>query len=289
MSRRGERGEVSLTSVLVASMLMVGVLAATLTTFDGFIASAGDATRRTDAQDAARSAADRIARDLRNLASPTPAQPQAVDFAGGSDLIFTTVDPEGPNAGTNATNTKRVRYCLDGARRLREQTQTWTTAAIPAMPSRTVCPDPDPDWTRTATVAGSIVNGAATNVFSYDSSVLTDISQIHVNLLVDTDTVKSPPATSLSTGVFLRNQNRRPTASFAATRTAGGFVLNGSASADPEGAALRFTWFDGATQIGTGITYTYTGLVAGSAHQLRLEVSDPAGLTGVSATQAVTA
>lgn len=281
---RGERGEVSLTAVLVSCTLLIVVLGSTLTMYDGFMAEARKATQRTDAQDAARSAAGRIARDLRNLASPTPAQPQAVDVASpdGLDLIFTTVDPEGPNAGTNTTNTKRVRYCLDNAAQLIEQTQTWTTAAIPDVPSYVACPGTG--WTRTAVAAEHIVNGANA-IFSYDSSVLTEISQIHVDLLVDTDIARTPPATNLSTGVFLRNQNRRPKAEFVATRTSGGFVLNGSASWDPEGDALRYTWFDGGTQVGTGITFTYTGLPANSQRQLHLEVADPAGLTGVSLTK----
>ncbi|MDQ3629842.1 MAG: hypothetical protein M3417_00915, partial [Actinomycetota bacterium] len=234
----GERGEVSLTSVLVACTLLVVVLGATLTLFEGFIASAGDATRRTDSQDAARTAADRIARDLRNLASPTPDQPQAVDSASGNDLVFKTVDPAGPGSVANATNTKRVRYCLDGAGRLQEQTQTWDDLIVPDPPAGTACPAAG--WTRTTIAAQNIVNGAVP-VFSYDSSVLTDISQIHVDLLVDTDMVRQPPATRLSTGVFLRNQNRRPTAVFSEpTRTAGGYVLNGSASVDPEGDPLRY-------------------------------------------------
>ncbi len=283
--RRGERGEVSLVSVLVACVLLVVVLGATLTLFEGFIAKAGDATRRTDTQDAARTAADRIARDLRNLASPTPDEPTAVDRNWGSDLIFKTVDPAGPNAGTNATNTKRVRYCLDTARRLQEQTQTWTEA-IPSLPADVACPGSG--WTRTTIAAANVVNGTVP-VFSYDASVLTDIAAIHVDLLVDTDTLRLPPATRLSTGVFLRNQNRRPTASFVADKTSGGLVLNGSASADPEGDPLRYTWFDGTTQVGTGITFTYSPLTAGSVHQLHLEVTDPANLVGVSPTQGVTA
>jgi len=282
----GERGEVSLTSVLVACTLLIVVLGATLSTFEGFIAKAGDQTRRTDSEDAARIAADRVARDLRNLASPTPDQPQAVDVASAADLIFKTVDPAGPNAGTNATNTERVRYCLDAGGRLQRQTQTWTTATIPAVPSYSACPSSN--WSTTTVVAGSIVN-ATVPVFSYDAAALTDISAVHVDLRVDTDPLRLPPPTSLSTGVFLRNQNRRPTAVFTATRTSGGFVLNGSASSDPEGSSLRYAWYDGVTQVGNGITYTYTGLASGSAHQLHLEVSDPAGLTGVSATQAVTA
>ncbi len=282
-----QRGEISLTGLLTSCLLLIVVLGATLSMFEGFTASAGEATRRTESQDAARSAADRIARDLRNLASPTPEQPEAVDVATGSDLVFKTVDANGPNAGTNATNTQRVRFCLDGQRRLQQQTQTWTTAAVPAMPSRASCPAPS-GWTRTAVLASSIVNGAAP-VFLFDSATLTAISQIHVELVVDTDVAKSPPPTSLSTGVFLRNQNRRPVASFVATKTSGGFVLNGSASLDPEGDTLRYSWYDGATLVGSGITFTHTGLAPGSAHQLRLEVADPAGLVGVSAVQAVAA
>jgi len=283
---RGERGEVSLVSVLVACVLLVVVLGATLTLFEGFTAKAGDATRRTDAQDVARTAADRIARDLRNLSSPTPEQPDAVDRASGNDLIFKTVDPQGPNAGTNTTNTKRVRYCLDSSRRLQEQTQT--DPIPPAAPFGTACPGSG--WTRTTIAATNVVNGAEP-VFSYDAAVLTDIAAIHVDLIVDTDIVRLPPATRLATGVFLRNRNRRPTASFAADRTSGGLVLNGSASFDPEGDPLRYAWYDGTTQIpiGTGITYTYTPLVAGSIHQIHLEVSDPIGLVDVSATLAVTA
>jgi len=281
-----ERGEMSLTGLIMACLLLVVVLGATLTLFDGFVAKAGDQTRRTDAQDAARTAADQIARNLRNLASPTPDQPQALDLAGASDLIFKTVDPAGPNAGTNATNTQRVRYCLDAVGQLQQQTQTWTTATVPAVPASATCPAAG--WNQTAVAASSIVNGVVP-VFSYDTAVLTDISQVHVDLRVDTDTTKAPPPTSLSTGVFLRNQNRRPVASFAAARTSGGFVLNGSASADPEGDVLSYDWYDGATKVGTGITFTWTGLVAGSNHQVKLQVTDPAGLVGTSAAQALTA
>ena len=56
---------------------------------------------------------DRIARQLRNLASPTPARPEAVDMAAAYDLVFQTVDPAGPNTGANLANVRRVRYCLD--------------------------------------------------------------------------------------------------------------------------------------------------------------------------------
>lgn len=289
MTRGGERGEVSLTALLVACTLLIAVLGATLNVFEGFITRAGESTRRTDSEDAARLAADRVARNLRNLASPTPAEPKAVDFAGATDLIFKTVDPAGPNAGTNATNTQRVRYCLDTQRQLHQQTQTWTSSVPPAVPSNAACPGTG--WTRSTIAAKNVTNlvNGTVPLFSYDATVLTDISAVHVELLVDTDIVRSPPATRLSTGVFLRNQNRRPTATFSASKTAGGLVLNGSASVDPEGDPLRYVWFDGATEVGTGITFTYTGLAAGSVHQIQLKVYDPADLLGTSPVTAVTA
>jgi hypothetical protein len=87
--------------------------------------------------------------------------------------------------------------------------------------------------------------------------------------------------------VFLRNQNRRPTAAFTAAPTAQGIVLNGSASVDPEGQPLTYTWLDGATVVATGVTATYK-VTAGTTHTLSLQVQDPAGLIGTSATQTIT-
>jgi len=278
-----ERGEVSLTALLTAMVLMVIVLGSTLGVLDGVTRVAADGTRRTDSQDVARSAVDRVSAALRNLASPTPEQPQAVDEASAASLVFTTVDAEGPNSGTNATNTKRVRYCLDGAAQLQEQTQTWTSVAVPAMPSTAGCPATG--WTRTQILAQHVVNGDVP-IFSFDSAVLTDISAIHLELLVDTDVARAPGATRLASGVFLRNQNRRPAAAFTATRTSGRIVLNGSASSDPEGQALDYAWFDGTTAIGSGITLSYP-VAVGSSHSLWLKVTDPADLSAVSATQVV--
>lgn len=288
-----QRGEVALPSLLVAAAVFVVVLGATLTTYENFTSVGAALTARTDAQDRARTAADGLARDLRNLASPTPDQPQAFDVAGPYDIVFKTVDGSNPNTGLNATNVERVRYCLDARDSTNEvlyaQTQTWTTSTPPGVAPTGTCPASG--WTTTRMLADHLtnrINGRSRALFVLDSALLTDITSVHVELHVDQDALRGPPETTLSTGVFLRNQNRRPVAAFTATPTRQGIVLNGSASDDPEGQPLTYEWYDGSTKIGTGTTFTYA-VATGSTHSLRLKVLDPALLEGDAPAQVVTA
>ena len=69
----------TLMEVLLVSVLMLIVLGATLTTFNTFERKSRDNQNLNEAQDQARRALDLMARDLRNLASPTPLLPLAVD------------------------------------------------------------------------------------------------------------------------------------------------------------------------------------------------------------------
>jgi hypothetical protein len=276
---------------LVLSLIVTG---ATLTTFGAFTENRQDLETRNDSQDRARTAIDRMARELRNLASPTPSQPQAFDAAGAYELVFKTVDPNPPAVGSlNVANIKRVRYCLDASNRasarLVAQTQTWTSAEPPAVPSTTACPGSG--WSATATLATAVTNRANNQeraVFRLDSTVLTDINSVHADLWTDVDTGGGAGETQISTGVFLRNQNRKPIAAFTATPSAQGIVLNGSASYDPEGEPLKYVWYDGTSKIGEGITYVYA-VAAGTSHSLQLKVYDPATLEGISTVQAVIA
>lgn len=287
MSRlRSERGEFSMTAMLVATTIFIVVLGATLTTYERFSAEANDVTTRNEIQDRARQVSDAIAKALRNLASPTPEQPQAVDKATAYDLVFKTVDSVGPNAGLNSTNVRRVRYCLDDTGTVWQQVQTWTTLTPPVSPPTGSCPDSG--WLSSTKLMTKLVNattGGGVPLFTYDSTVLTDITSIDVQPIIDTKST-GPAATRLQTGVFLRNQNRRPTASFTATKTQQGIVLNGSASYDPEGETLQYVWYDGTTKIGEGVTYTYK-VVAGTSHTIRLAVFDPAQLEGDAPSQVV--
>ena len=279
-----ERGEISLTGLLVAMTIFMAVLGATLTTFEAFDSQAAGITRRTDAQDAARRGADRIARDLRNLAGPTQFLPEAVDLAGPSDLVFNVVDDVKPAGSLNKANVKRVRYCLDAPRRIIwQQEQRWKQADRPAMPGISGCPAAA--WGPATQVVDKVTNSARP-IFTYDTAVRTSISSVGVDLFVDDQPGAGPPETKISTGVFLRNQNRLPIARFTATTTSQGVLLNGSASTDPEGQPLDFEWFNGTQKIGEGVTFLYA-VPSGGSNAFSLRVSDSAGLAATSSSPQV--
>jgi type II secretory pathway component PulJ len=289
----GERGETTLVGLLVAAILFLIVLGATLDLFSTSETINRDTQQRNDAQDRARVAVDTLARQLRNLASPTPEQPEAVERAQPRDLVFLTVDPVGPNSGANATNVQRVRWCLSGQRLIR-QDQYWTTATPKSAPTATACPGSG--WDKTSVVADSVVNdtgGKSRAVFSFNSTTLTEITSVHADLWIDIDVGRGAAETSLSTGVFLRNQNRRPTASFTPTASAQGIILNASASADPEGLPLTYCWYvqsapyvtppsdsgcSPGSYVGDGVTFTYP-LAINQTATVQLQVKDPAGLS----------
>ena len=82
MSRlvREENG-FTLVELLIVCVVMLVVLGATLTTLNSFQSNAETNARVNDSQDEARRATDQLARDLRNLASPTNEQPLAIKRA----------------------------------------------------------------------------------------------------------------------------------------------------------------------------------------------------------------
>jgi type II secretory pathway pseudopilin PulG len=312
---RSERGEISLTGLLVAMLLFGIVMAATLLVFQTSEAVTRDTMKRTDAQDRARVAEEILAKNLRNLAGPPGnltasgvEQAQTLVTKTDYDLAFETVDPAAPNAGsTNQSNVKRVRYCLDDAGRLYKQQQTWTGTA-PAAPTSTACPAPlgaagTAQWQTQTILADNVVNkldsGLNLPVFTYDSTDPTRVSQIHVNLMVNIDLAHRPRATTIATGIFLRNQNRVPVAAMTwVVSAAQGIILNGSASVDPEGQPLKYCWVDTAQRsvnvdpetnaqarcpagtVGMGVAFAYLPPAHGSRN-IQLAVKDPVDQWGV--------
>jgi type II secretory pathway component PulJ len=311
---RDERG-LTLIEVLLTMTLSLLVMSASLAAFDGLQGNHRLTQKANEAQDSARQQTDRFARELRNLASPSQltsdlsAQPQAVDVATGYDFVFRIVGDVRPAGSLNIGNVMRVRYCLNNTNPAREviwrQTQTWTTAATPALPSTAACPGTGWDANSNSQYITNVVNrynGRNRGVFSFNSTDVLRISKVRTSLYIDTDPTKIPLETRLSSGVFLRNQNRVPAASFSATVTADKrLILNGSGSEDPEGMPLKYQWYVDpptplpdcsttpapASCLGEGVVFEKTGLSGGGSHRITLVVKDPAELAGT-ATQTVT-
>jgi len=276
---------VTLVEMLVVLTLSLIVMGATYSTFAQFEQTTATNQRHNDAQDQVRTGLSGLARELRNLASPTDALPWAVARAAPADLVFQSV---------SSSATRRVRYCLDAdSRRLWRQVQF----APFSDPTPSSCPDVA--WGSQRASVENVVNDDRP-VFTYNSATLTAITEIGASLWVDTDIDAKPAETSLQTSVFLRNQNRQPAAAFTAT-VGTSVVLNGSDSADPEGKALDFYWYDVAEAgnlceplpaevpqtgcVGTGIVFNYAP-PAGN-RTLSLVVRDPAGLTDDASAQTV--
>jgi type II secretory pathway component PulJ len=314
---RSERGEISLTGLLVAMVLFGIVMAATLLVFQTSETVTRDTMKRTDAQDRARVAEEILAKNLRNLAGPPGnltasgvEQAQTLATKGDYDLAFSTVDPAAPTGGSaNLSNVKRVRYCLSDDGKLYKQQQTWTLADPGAPAVTTQCPTlalgdtNSAQWQTKTVLADNVVNkqdpGLNLPVFTYDSTDPTRVSQIHVNLMVDIDLAHKPRATTISTGVLLRNQNRVPIADMGTPiPTAQGVILNGSASVDPEGQPLKYCWVDTARTsvnvdqetspqakcpagtVGMGVTFTYASPTHGPCN-IELAVKDPVDQWGI--------
>jgi type II secretory pathway pseudopilin PulG len=304
-----ERG-FTLIELLLAATLMIIVLGATLTTLEGFWKTNKTNNDQNDAQEIARTTISRLAQELRNLARPTPTSPNSIDMASSYDLVFKTAEP----------SRRRVRYCLKtdaplspGNGKLYMQTQAGAgvgTADPPLDPSATAdCPGPmgSGAWARTAVVADSVVNrvsGKDRPVFYFNAptSQLSKITLLRSEVFVDLDANRRPLESRISTGVYLRNQNQGPTASFSVVSGGTGtrrFLLNASGSTDPEGRLLRYSWFIGANPnladtncdstlavgcIGTGVTldYTFPPTAGNETQTFTLLVKDPGGLTATS-------
>jgi type II secretory pathway pseudopilin PulG len=268
LSQRSSEEGFTLVEVLIAAVLMIIVLGATLTALTSFQKNTATNQRQNDGQDQARSTLDLMARDLRNLASPVLERPEAIDRNLPQDLI---VQSEGRGSGgsLNARNTMRVRFCLAPDRKLYRMTQTWTTAAIPNAPAASVCPGPG--WTTSTVVAENVVNGTRP-IFTYNAVGLQDITEVSATLFVDVNPGQPPAETQLETSVYLRNQNRAPTALFSVEVVNSSILLNASESTDPEEKAMIYTWKIDNVDAGSGILLTKP--VTAGNHTVRLDVSD---------------
>jgi prepilin-type N-terminal cleavage/methylation domain-containing protein len=300
--RTGERGFTLIEVMLVCSLFLI-VLGATLTAFTAFTTNHRRAEKQVDQAEAARIGLDVAARQLRNLANPTVNASTTVDRALPYDFIFQTSDP----AKT------WVRYCAQtsgGAST--DAARLWETESAGATLSagmRGSCPGTG--WATAHVVTSKVSNqagGVDRPLFEYEcgpsqpatcpaSAVdYSRITNVGIQVFVDDNVGDSLREMRVSTAVYLRNQNEPPTAKATSARKATSqVILNGAASADPEGRTLEFFWFKGAapaaaefadctakpaSAVGTGVTYTHTFTEAiGSTVNFWLVVRDPGCLT----------
>ena len=269
MRQLGSEEGFTLVEVLIAAVLMIIVLGATLTALTSFQKNTATNQRQNDGQDEARRTLDLLARDLRNLASPVIERPEAVDRNGAQDLIFQSEGRGSVTATPNVRNTQRVRFCLDPAGRLRRNVQTWESATPPDAPAATACPGTG--WNSSTVVAQNIVNGTRP-IFTYNSTVLQDITEVSATLYVDVNPGQPPAEQVLQTSVYLRNQNRKPTALFSVEVVNNSILLNASESTDPEEKAMIYTWKIDDLPDESGILVTKP--VPPGNHTIKLVVSD---------------
>lgn len=310
MSARQTRSAAGFTlvEVLLATSLMLVILGATLTTFATMERGNRRAQLLNDSQTQVRNATDVLARRLRNLASPADSgaaaiTQQPIERAEAQDLIFRSVNSEGAATAANPQNLQRYRYCLGTDRKVYALRQTWVGAA-PATPADTACPGTG--WPEQRIVAEHVVNNArplfeyqlsaTPGVYTASNSVAaadfpTAVS-LRTTLWVDPDTLHAPKETSLTTRVFLRNQNRPPIPALHVTATVGTKVtMNGSGSEDPEGEPMTYQFFDNGLPLRDPLTNVVlppspnavmTYKLAVGSHVITMKVTDVGNLTATS-------
>ena len=293
MSGSRKQAGFALPELLVSMAIVSIVMMATLSAFASFHKNERQNRLHNESTDMARLAMERMTAQLRNLSGPNDNVPESVEKAEPYDLVFLTVDPVKPVGSLNARNIKRVRYCVGaasgGRAPLIRMEQEWQVQDLPPAFSTASCVDDGVGgWEITAVVANDVVNttqATPTPIFTYRpaASPLDEITSIRADLTVDVNPGERPAAVDLGSGVFLRNQNRRPVADCTAVATDNGMqvAVNGSASEDPEGFNLKtYTWYVNGQKINsmTGVVGVWTATTPGT-YTFTIEVEDQGGLS----------
>jgi prepilin-type N-terminal cleavage/methylation domain-containing protein len=254
--RSDERG-FTLVELLIVMVVAMILLTGTLLTFERMVRESRLNEKRQDIAQQARTSLDLQARQLRNLAQRI--SNPIIDRAAKYDFIFQTSDPQ----------RTWVRYCLDttGAGASPSAGKLWEgTLAVPVgsagnpVPSgaKSTCPGPASQWTKQRVVAQNVTNrmaGKDRPIFTYSctgggstcattATTFDQIIDVSTQLFIDTTPGKAPPEVRVATGVYMRNQNQAPKASFTVLPAGNhSFLFNASGSTDYEGRTLQYYWF----------------------------------------------
>jgi prepilin-type N-terminal cleavage/methylation domain-containing protein len=292
------RGQDGFTAVelLVAMTLGVLLFAATLTVLDVFQNDSRFNLVRNENQDNARTAIDRLARELRNVSAPSVKEAGALEQAKKYSLTFQAINSTPAEKGElegNVTNAMRVRYCLNNTNPSDEilwrETMHWKTELPPPLPTSTSCPDLNVfDWEHAEELVTHITNrigGQTRPLFVYGPtgwSLTSQITSVEPTVYTDLNPGGRPGERQIGTTIYLRNQNRTPVASFTATELGPQHVyLDASESVDPNGLALSYRWWDNGTSLNTTSQQYETPKETAGTHTFKLEVQNPGGLSSV--------
>jgi type II secretory pathway component PulJ len=286
----------TLVEMLVSTLVTLVVFGAVVTLLQVFLSDNQTNIARNAEQDSARTAIDRMSRQLRNVAAPASGAVGALEVAGPYEMIFQTVSSSPPpNGSLNALNQMRVRYCLNTGtpsnEQLYVQTQTWTTASTPAIPTTSTCPNTA--WATQTLLLSNITNEIDNQdrpLFTYAPLTETSTQQINgvqVDLYVDPNPGREPQESNITSSIFLRNSLTPPVASFTYSQPGGYIELDASSAYDPNGQALSYQWYLNGTcpnptgsPVGTTQQYNAgNSFTARQNYTFSLVVTDTAGLT----------
>lgn len=285
----------TLVEVLVAMVMSMIVLGATLTILTSLLNDSRYATLRDGGQSDAQTMVDRLSRELRSASAPSVGSAGLLAKTTSYDIEFETVNgtPGSAPAG-NLTNQIWVRYCLDGSDTLwRQSTSPAYASTTSAVPDTSACPSTSTAWVTAASqpccvelsdVTNEIGGDTTRPLFTFGPSGWTSSAQINsvqLNLYVDKNPGHQPGATELTSGIYLRNELASPTATFTALTTAnqqGADVqLNGSLSSDPNGQVLSYQWYEGVSCPTPASSAPSSGAISGATSQQYDAGQFPAG------------
>jgi type II secretory pathway pseudopilin PulG len=272
-----------LTELLVASATMILILGTVVTVFARFSSQQRRSEQQNEAEGTARQVLDRIVVDIRSATSAGGGSSQPVQSHSNYEIVYLVPRPSA-TLTNNARGLIRVRYCLDATvasnERLWMETTPYTSAQ-PNPPSATSCPSSA--YSTQQVVARNLVNQLQTPsapLFISRTDAAGNVTDVATQAFVDTNPTGGAPATDLRSSVTLRNLNRAPTAGLTCQAAANGHVLcDASASSDPEGQTLEFSWtMDGTRLVSRTYNLDQSGVASGTTHTFAVTATDPSGL-----------